>query len=372
MERPASNHDASDLPAMARDAPPRTIFCYPDRPAPTHMLEYMRQAAGWDYASGPETADWCVLNQDVTWLRLPEDDPWAEASWTWINGRCRDISKRTVQRTFAEVFGYPLAIDPLTYQGVCLRKNNRNYVKDAVMLQCPIPPSELDDQYVYERLIESRLPALGVLELLRVSVVDRNIASVSRKIHPDWISSGPLDESTIDLEIVYPASVFTPMERTQLAAYCDAMALDFGSLDVLRDIAGDGRIYVVDTNTSPSYHHVDEGITARDRLRMEQVLQAFCERFPPHSASTAPATVGLAPKWAPGNVDRANEWQDWADSIAARIDAQTERIARLEAALQEWGDTATQVSADFSRLLKSAGAASKASPRPSGKKKRKK
>ena len=68
-------------------------------------------------ASSPETADWCVLYRDATWVMLPEDDPYAASAPTWINGRCRDISKRTVQRVFAEVFGYPLAIDPLDPPG---------------------------------------------------------------------------------------------------------------------------------------------------------------------------------------------------------------------------------------------------------------
>ena len=40
---------------------------------------------------------------------LEATDPYAEASWTWINGRCRDNSKRRVQEIFAQIFGYPSA-----------------------------------------------------------------------------------------------------------------------------------------------------------------------------------------------------------------------------------------------------------------------
>src|SRR5262245_42924108 len=107
------------------------IFCHPSHPPATHVLEHLRRHAGWELASSPETADWCVLYQDETWVSLPVDDPYAGIAPTWINGRCRDISKRTVERVFAAVFGYPLALDPLTHQGMCLRKSNRNYVKDV-------------------------------------------------------------------------------------------------------------------------------------------------------------------------------------------------------------------------------------------------
>src|SRR5262245_43261570 len=124
-----------------------SIFFHPDHPHPTHLLEHVRQVAGWDVATSPETADWCVLYQDETWVRLPEDDPWATDSVHWINGRCRDISKRRVEQVFAAVFGYPLAIDPLTHQGVCLRKNNQNFVyvngvKDVQLVTCPIPAED--------------------------------------------------------------------------------------------------------------------------------------------------------------------------------------------------------------------------------------
>src|SRR4051812_32608081 len=108
--------------------PPRAIFFYPD-PAPFNdLLEGIRQYAGWELAPSPESADWCILYRDATWVVLPDDDPYAASAASWINGRCRDISKRTVQRVFAEVFGYPLAIDPLTHQGLCVRKPNLNAI----------------------------------------------------------------------------------------------------------------------------------------------------------------------------------------------------------------------------------------------------
>src|SRR4051794_19817354 len=74
--------------------PRRSFFFHPDRPHASQVLEYVRLYAGWDVASSLETADWCILFQDATWVTLVEDDPHAAVASTWINGRCRDISKR--------------------------------------------------------------------------------------------------------------------------------------------------------------------------------------------------------------------------------------------------------------------------------------
>ena len=62
---------------MAQTAPVRSIFFHPQRPSSGHLLEQLRQFAGWELASGPDSADWCVLYQDATWVTLPDDDPFA-------------------------------------------------------------------------------------------------------------------------------------------------------------------------------------------------------------------------------------------------------------------------------------------------------
>jgi hypothetical protein len=131
-----------------------------------------------------------------------------------------------------------------------LRKSNRNCVKDAAVVHGPIPACELDDQFVYERLIDSRVPGLGLLQL-RPTVIGGTIVTVRRTLHPDWFCTGRLDETVRDRAIVYPDAVFSPEEQQRITAFCAAMALDFGALDMLRDIA-DGRIYIVDANNTPS------------------------------------------------------------------------------------------------------------------------
>ena len=175
-------------------SPQRSLFFYPDQPPFNDLLEGIRQYAGWERAASPETADWCVLYRDATWVTLPEDDRYADLAASWINGRCWDISKRTVQRVFKEVFGYPLAVDPLTHQGVCVRKSNLNAVnvndvKDMLVVVGPIPEDELSDRDVYERLVDGRVPGLGHVELYAY-VVGGTVVSVLREVRLGGMDAG--------------------------------------------------------------------------------------------------------------------------------------------------------------------------------------
>jgi hypothetical protein len=286
-------------------------------------------------ASSPESADWCVFYQDATWMTLPDNDPFAEMASTWINGRCRDISKRHVEQVFDAVFGYPLAIDPLTYQGVCLRKSNRNYVKNVTLLECPLPLGELNEEYAYQRLVDSRVPGLGIVSL-STYVVGGQVASVFKAIHPDWISTGTFVDALLDISVVAPASVFSPQELALIAGFCHAMGLDYGKLDIQRDVH-DQRLYILDANNSPGSDSRNPG---PKRVRADQLAQAFLDRYPPRSMS-------LASPAAFGTPARSNDQPDGMTSLSQRVDAQAARIAQLEAEVETLGESLARIFVTF-------------------------
>jgi hypothetical protein len=204
-----------------------------------------------------------------------------------------------VERVFALTFGYPLAIDPLTYEGVCVRKSNRNYVKDAVVVSCPVPAAAVagegdpvislwgrpvpaatvDGQYVYERLVDSRVPDLGTVEL-RAFVVRGQVVVARRRILRDWISTGSFEEEQLDHTLVYLDSVFSRQEREHIAAFCDALGLDFGALDIIRDNV-DGRVYLLDANKTPGTLQLDRTTDLMNTAILGLLAQAFVERYPP-------------------------------------------------------------------------------------------
>jgi hypothetical protein len=266
-----------------------------------------------------------VFYQDATWMTLPDDDPYAAIAPTWINGRCRDISKRHVEQVFETVFGYPLAIDPLTHRGVCLRKSNRNYVKNVTLLQCPIPIEELNEDYVYERLIDSRVPGLGAISQ-STYVVGGEVATVFKVIIQDWISAGAFVDGSFDLSAVYPTSVFSAQELEQIAVFCDAMGLEYGKLDILRD-NDDHRIYIHDANNSPGS---DSRHPRVKRFRAEQMAQAFVDRYPLRTSEPASSRAGLP---LPGT----DGYREEATLLAEQLATQSARLALLEQEVHTFG-----------------------------------
>jgi hypothetical protein len=55
-----------------------------------------------------------------------------------VNLHCRDISKRHVEAVFSQVFGYSSLVDPTTYEGLCVCKNDSNAIADKELVRCPI------------------------------------------------------------------------------------------------------------------------------------------------------------------------------------------------------------------------------------------
>ena len=56
-----------------------------------------------------------------------------------LNLRCTDVSKSHVAQVFAAVFGYPLLIDPRTYQGPCVCKSEENARHNGQVVTAPVP-----------------------------------------------------------------------------------------------------------------------------------------------------------------------------------------------------------------------------------------
>jgi hypothetical protein len=238
--------DIADLPSVP---PGHTVFFHPQRPRNGHQIFHMVEHVGWRIVDRPEQADWRVLYSLDTEIRLRETDPYAEQAASWLNGRCRDISKRRVERDFAEVFGYELAVDPTTYRGRCLRKADENCVKDATVIECPIPASDVAPGQVYERLVDGSQPD-GTLIEHRVFVVGGTLPLVRRKVNVNWHEGRKLNITTLERSLVPPTLDFSPAEIAEMLDFCHVSGLDLGALDVIRDVH-DGRIYILDVTKTP-------------------------------------------------------------------------------------------------------------------------
>jgi len=225
------------------DAP--TIFCWPDRPTHHHVLKVIAVEAGWRFVDRPEGAWLRVLHRDATCIEPGAADPWETESIQWINGRCRDVSKSRVAHHFAQAFGRPLAVDPLTWVGPMVVKPDDNYRDDGRVIQGPLTVTE--PGMVYQRYIDTGDGGPLRVEH-RVLVVGNSLPAAIQHTHRT--DRGQL----VDIQRQYarvldPADLFSAEEREQMLAFCRAYGLDYGGLDVLRD-RHDGLVYIVDANST--------------------------------------------------------------------------------------------------------------------------
>jgi hypothetical protein len=171
-----------------------------------------------------------------------------------INFHLRDIRKETLQHIFGEVFGYNLAIDPLTHHGPAVRKSNLNAAHDGEVVQCPLKPHQLQPDSAYQRVIdntvESPIPELTTER----HVLDHRMPVMGDVIPICYLKYRPISSRFSNTnsyaEVADPDVKLSPDERAKIVRFCRAAGVDYAEVDVLRDNA-DGRIYLVDVNPTP-------------------------------------------------------------------------------------------------------------------------
>jgi hypothetical protein len=212
-----------------------------------------------------------------------------------LNLQCKDISKRRVDKVHQAIFGYRLTIDPLRHRGRCVKKSNENATHDGTIVECPI--AERDDASVYQKEVNNRIDDHSI-EDIRVPVFGPVIPFCYRKRRP--IVSRFSNENT-SASLCEVKTVLSDGEVQQILAFSDAMGLDYGELDVLRD-KDDGRLYVVDVNNTPwgPPNHLDR---ASLPAALQRLSQAFVSAFlQPNRLDTWPRRILSRSRTAPGPV----------------------------------------------------------------------
>lgn len=250
----------------------RRILFYPEYPHKKTTLFKICREAGFHITTRSDRAfDLAIAWENTTWRgKHPELDRIAGAQRV-LNLSCRDISKSHLGEVFDRVFGYPLSVDPTTFEGECARKDDRNASKSGEIIRCPIEKRE--EGFAYHRLVRTDTGD-GLLEEIRVPVIDGVIPMVFVK---HKAAADRFRTSWLDVTELRPDEVFTAEEISLIGDFCRVFDLDCGEIDVLRDI-DDGRIYIVDANNTPwgpprnlSERH------RRDVIRRQTAL--FIERF---------------------------------------------------------------------------------------------
>jgi hypothetical protein len=243
------------------DAP--TLNFFPERPLPraqlAGMLALLGVRIGTDLRGGPQIA-W----QRGTWLRPGDADrlqPYA------INRACTDVSKGRVDALWASICGYSIAVDPLTTAGPIVVKGEENAAHDWYLADGPLRRREPGK--VYERLIDATADDLFIQSR---PIIMRDRVPFVYAVH------FPRQHWRAQAE-TFPAQAtdfYSATEVGQMLAFCAALGLEYGELDVLRE-NGTGRLFVIDANPTPVRPH---HIAAADEDAGQRLMaEAFGEVF---------------------------------------------------------------------------------------------
>lgn len=219
-----------------------TIAFFPQSPAPWYNIWQVTRLANLKTVSDLKAADYIFIFEDRTFSQGDKSSILA-SSKPAVNARIDDISKTHVAQVFKDVFGYDLEIDPVAYEGPAIQKSDSNGTHDGIVINCPISNSDIAPGQSYQKLVDSTFDG-ETSEDLRVAYALGEIALVYHKHKPLYDRFGT---HYLSVDIRTADDVFSPAEIENITAFCEAMYLDFGAIDVMRD-KHDGRIYIVDVN----------------------------------------------------------------------------------------------------------------------------
>ncbi len=219
-----------------------SLAFYPQPSGPWYNAWLAARMAGIEIVKEPKTSDVIFVFDDKTASKAGETlEPTLKAKA--INHAIDDISKTHVAKTFERVFGYGVEIDPLTHHGKAVQKSDINATHDGQVVDCPLSAEAIKTDSVYQKLIDSTHDGPRS-EDLRMAYVGGEIPVVFHKYKLIEKRFGT-DYDHVDVWSADQA--FSKNEQEKLIEFCEAMGLDFGAVDVMRD-KHDGRIYVVDVN----------------------------------------------------------------------------------------------------------------------------
>lgn len=194
--------------------------------------------------------------QDLT-VNTVDPGPYLEASYQFsgkdipheklacFNFGCPDISKNKIGELHEKVLGYPLDVDPLTYEGQVAKKSNENALHDGEAITCPIPEEEIDRGCVYSILVDNVIEGQAAdFRMVYINGIVDFFYDKRRNVEYrfDVISDNVAIRNTRD--------EFSEEEIATVARFCRELGADYGELDVLRD-RKTGRIYIVDFAKTP-------------------------------------------------------------------------------------------------------------------------
>ncbi len=217
------------------------IVAYPDFPSKRTTIFKIADALNYRLTNKLiEDADVILYFQDIT-----QGDPGILLeikNRVVLNIGCTDISKKKVDSVHQSVFGYNTFIDPMTHQGIAVRKSDTNASHDGEIIRCPI--EKADPSRVYQLLIDNVFDDKYVVDY-RVPVIGGVIPLAYKKFKEHRVRFTEVHHASMhDTD-----DVFSKEEQALILQFARAMKAEFCEFDVLRH--SDGRIFIIDVNKTP-------------------------------------------------------------------------------------------------------------------------
>src|SRR5262245_33680617 len=222
-------------------------------------------ALGWHIRDGRET----IGGLRLFWpnKETPEEQSYPEL----INGRCININKTVVTKHFESIFGYGYAIDPREPSGPYVRKSDENAKHDGQILEGSREP---EPGFVYQRFINIVVDE-NTGEDIRLIFMRGLLPFCYRKRRPLQIW---FQQQSTFARIEETSALITHAEASRVSALCDAMGLEYGEVDCLRD-RDDRRLYVMDVSRTPT--GPPKALPwSQKMMAVEMMAAAFAKAFP--------------------------------------------------------------------------------------------
>jgi len=241
----------------------KTFLFYPQYPSKRSVLHKILGVLNYNRTNNPKFKFDYVINwQDTTFRKEIPFLTELNKKQHVINLNCNNISKKYVDNVFRSVFAYCTEIDPVTYKGVCVKKNNINALHDGQIIECPV--DKTDKNYIYQKLINNTYND-HLIQDLRTPIIKGNIPIVFLRRRP---IEGRFAREKNTSRIGNPDEIYSNEEKNKIRKFCEKMNLEYGDLDILRD-NDDGKIYIIDVNNTP---HGPSQLSKKEKKHALQVL----------------------------------------------------------------------------------------------------
>lgn len=264
------------------------ILCWPALPTPKATLYRFALMHGWKLHNDPSAPyDAVLMWEDATTVARDDVLMRLMARDRVLNSGCVDISKQHVNKVFEATFGYAIGIDPVTHVGPAVEKSDANARHDGTIVECPLEAPA--PGAAYQKVIDNsedagyivwRIPVVGS----RIPYVWHNIKTFDHRFE-----SGTFACRATTLVDTHDA--LSPDEIAAVLRFTREMGMDYGELDALRD-RDDGRLYVVDANSTPHGPPTLATDPYCARASHERLAHAFAAEFLPPAAYARAGRVG--------------------------------------------------------------------------------